>query len=137
MKTSPFWELTFFCLRKLNFWIWEGDFLRRASQRVLMCSLFLSPSIKKIEVFSEGKARRKILCFRVCFRKINILDESWKSVCVKTSQEKTSWVSRNVWIMAIYGFCLSLFTGFVATSFEPMILIWSYSNVFGVCWQGS
>ena len=36
-------------------------------------------------------------------------------------------------------FAFSLFNGFVASSFKPkiLILIWSYSKCFGVCWRGS
>ena len=68
--------------------------------------------VKKIEVFSEGKIEKGIFCFRVCFRKINILVESWKSVekegkiCVRTSQEEISWIFKkcldngNLWFLA-------------------------------------
>ncbi len=47
LKTFPFWELTFFCLRKLNFCILGGWLWSQASRKVLMCSLFLNLSMKK------------------------------------------------------------------------------------------
>ncbi len=102
-----------FCSRKLNFGIWEGDFLSRAPRKGVSELAIFRYIVKKIEVFSEGKARKKFFCFRVCFREINIPVESWKSVekrgnlCVRISQEKgifEIFFSKNVWMMAIYGF---------------------------------
>ncbi len=110
-------------------------FASSLSKGLNVLAIFESVDEKKSRYLVRGRQEENAFASGFCFRKINILDESWKSVkkrekfCVKVSQEKTSWVSRNVWMMAIYGFCLSLFTGFVATSFKPMILIWSYSNV--------
>jgi hypothetical protein len=77
---------------------------------------------KKIEVFSEGKARRKFFSSGFAFERLTFLSKVENllkrgKIRVKVSQEKTSWIPRNVWVMAIYGFCLSLFTGFVAMSF--------------------
>jgi len=45
LKTFPFWELTFFC-KKVKLLNLGGWLLSRASQKVLMCSLFLDPSRK-------------------------------------------------------------------------------------------
>ncbi len=102
-----------------------GSWLLSQAFRKVLNVLAIFRYVVKIEVFSEGKVRKKILLLPgLLFEKLTFLSKSWKSVekrgkfCVKISQEKTSWISRNVWIMAIYGFCLSLFIGFVATPFN-------------------
>ncbi len=40
-----------------------------------MCSLFLNPSIKKIEVFSEGKARRKFFASGFAFERLTFMSK--------------------------------------------------------------
>jgi hypothetical protein len=128
METFSFWELAFFCSRKLNFGIWKGDFLSRAPRRVLMCSLFLDTSLKKSRYLARGKAGKKFLCFRVYFRKINILVESWKSVekrgefMWELRRKRYLEFSRNVWITAIYGSFAFLFSvAFRPHLFKPKI----------------
>jgi len=102
--------------------------------------------VKKIEVFSEGKIEKGIFCFRVCFRKINILVESWKSV---EKRGKFVWelhrkryleFSRNVWIMAIYGFLPFSFQWLYGHTFlnrkSKINLIIFKTFFFWVSWRG-
>ena len=57
LETFPFWALTFFCSRKLNFGIWKGDFSKSGpSKGVNVVAIFRY--VVKIEVFSEGKTRK-------------------------------------------------------------------------------
>ena len=74
LKTFPFWELTFFKKVKLLYF-GRVTFESGPSKGVNVLAIFRYV-VKKIEVFSEGKIEKGIFCFRVCFRKINILVES-------------------------------------------------------------
>jgi hypothetical protein len=96
--------------------------LRRTSQKVLMCS----PSIK-IEVFSEGKARRKFFASGFVFERLTFLLKvenrlkRGKILCESFTRKdilnlKECLDDGNLWF-----FCLSLFSGFIATPFEPKI----------------
>ena len=115
LKTFPFWALTFFCSRKLNFGIWKGDFLSRAPQKgVNVLAIF--GYVVKFEVFSEGKTRKRFSLLPGLFRKINVLVESlkigWKEgkfSVWKFHKKRYLWISKSVWMMAIYGFCHSFF----------------------------
>jgi hypothetical protein len=77
------WKLFHFgnWLFKLNFWVWEGDFWVEPLER----SNLLAVKVKSVDFFLNrgvlrGEGKKEILCFRVCFWKINILVESWESV---------------------------------------------------------
>jgi len=125
----------------------EGWLLSRCPSKGVNVLAIFRYVVKKIEVFSEGKARKNVSVLPgLFFRKINILVESWKSV---EKRGKFVWelhkrrhlgFSRNVWIMAIYGFCLSLFSGFIATPFcnrkSNLNLIIFKTFFFGVSWRG-
>ncbi len=77
METFSFWELAFFCSRKLKFEIWKGGFFKSGpSKGVNVLAIFRYVVKKKSRYLARGKAGRKFLCFRVYFRKINILVES-------------------------------------------------------------
>ncbi len=102
--------------------------MSRASQKVLMCSLSKSVDRKKIEVFSEGKARKKFFASGFAFERLTFLSKvenrlkRGKILCESFTGKdvlnfKECLGDGNLW------FFLSLFTGFVATSFKSMILI--------------
>ncbi len=142
LKTFPFWELAFLLFKKVKLLNLGGWLLRRTSQKVLMYSLFLNPSMrKKIEVKSRrGEGKEKILCFRVCFRKINILVESWKlkigwkegkNLCESFTREdilsfKKCLDNGNLWFLP---FSFQWLHGHTFWT-ENQILIWSYSKRF-------
>ena len=101
--------------------------------------------VKKIEVFSEGKTRKKFSASGFAFERLTFLSKvenrlkRGRILCESFTQEKTSWILKerlndgNLWFLPF-----SLFKGFVASSFKPkiLVLIWSYSKCFGVRWRG-
>jgi hypothetical protein len=76
LKMFPFWELTFSLFKKVKLlslggWLWVEPLWK-----VLICSLFKSVEReKKIEVFSEGKARKKFFASGFAFERLTFLSK--------------------------------------------------------------
>jgi hypothetical protein len=106
--------------RKLNFGIWEGDFFFESGPSKGVNVLAIFRYVVKSRYFSEGEGKKEIFCFRVYFRKINILVENWKSVekrgnlVCKFREKRCLWIFKeylndgNLWLLPF-----SLFNGFV------------------------
>ena len=105
-------------------------FASSLSKGLNVFAIFESVDEKKIEVFSEGKARRKFFASGFAFERLTFLSKVESRLkrgeifCVKISQEKVSLNFKerlnngNLWFLPF-----SLFEGFVASSFKPKILV--------------
>ena len=122
-----------FCSRKLNFGIWEGDFVSRAPGKVLMCSLFLDTSWNR-GILARGKAREKFSASGFTFERLTFLSKIenrlkrgeifvWKFHKKKVSlnfQRTSEW-----WQFMVFLAFFS-FQWLCSLSFEPKILAFDF-----------
>ncbi len=78
LKTFPFWELTFFLFKKVKL-LNLGGWLFASSLSKGLNVLAIFRSVEKIEVFREGKARRKFFASGFAFERLTLLTkvENW------------------------------------------------------------